>query len=409
VQAGCFLGIDRMIVGAAQFADCAGTRGLKTSARISGIKARGLTLTFHLTRPNPTFLSILGMQWFGAVKPNMKYSISANGVLTYPSAGPYYIKRNSPQRLVVLARSRYYDGPQEANPNEIVISENQGGGEAQLLQIEKGQLDYDMAGVPPSEVAAVAQRYGVNRGRFHVSPTACVTWEALNNARPPTNDVRIRKALNYAIGRTQIIKLLGPYAGSATDQILVPGLAGYKKFTVYGNDPNVAKAEAVGGSALQNAPPINIYSGPAGSNVGQLIQAQLQHIGLTANLVPPPQGPVINYDRDYNITPSGYCADYFDPFDFINLLFDSRMQGPYRSGIHFKDTSFDRKAEHAASLTGNARARAYAALDRLLMTKYAPVLPVDVVNFRYLTSKRVRNVIFSTYYGGPILNAMSVG
>src|SRR3954471_18470247 len=42
--------------------------------KISGISAKGQTLVFHLTKPNATFVSILGMQWFTAVKPNMPYS-----------------------------------------------------------------------------------------------------------------------------------------------------------------------------------------------------------------------------------------------------------------------------------------------------------------------------------------------
>ena len=40
------------------------------AAKISGISAKGLTLTFHLTSPNATFVSILSMQWFTAVKAN---------------------------------------------------------------------------------------------------------------------------------------------------------------------------------------------------------------------------------------------------------------------------------------------------------------------------------------------------
>ena len=65
--------------------------------------------------------------------------------------------------------------------------------------------------------------------------------------------------------------------------------------------------------------------------------------------------------------------------------------------------------DHAASLSGSARANAYAALDKTLMTQYAPAFPLYVPNFRYLTAKRVKNVIYSNYFGYPILNAMSVG
>jgi peptide/nickel transport system substrate-binding protein len=60
------------------------------TAHISGISAKGLTLTFHLTKPNPTFVSILSMMWFTAVKPNTPYS--ADGLNVFPAAGPYYIK-----------------------------------------------------------------------------------------------------------------------------------------------------------------------------------------------------------------------------------------------------------------------------------------------------------------------------
>ena len=73
-----------VIVGAQAFLD-------GKAQKISGITAKGLTLTFRLTKPNPTFTAFNAMQWFGAVKPNMPYTTS--GVNTsYPSAGPYYIQ-----------------------------------------------------------------------------------------------------------------------------------------------------------------------------------------------------------------------------------------------------------------------------------------------------------------------------
>jgi peptide/nickel transport system substrate-binding protein len=387
---------------------------------ISGIKAKGLTLTFHLTKPNPTFVSILGMQWFGAVKPNMKYSKVASGILKYPSAGPYYISTNTPGRTVVLKRNKFYHGSRLANPNQIVIqSFPNSNGEAALLQIEKNQLDFDMGGIPADDVAKVAKTYGgPNKGQFHVGGQACILWEAFNNAKAPTNNVNVRKALNYAIGRTPIIKLLGPYAGTASDQILVKGLPGYKKFKAYGNYPNFAKARSVGGSALKNAATLNIYYNQASafrSNEAQFMKQQLSHIGLQANLEPANPtdyyGPIETKGTDYNIAHSGWCADYFDPFDFINVNFDGRsiQQTGNVDYFYFNNSKFNKMMDHAASLSGSARAKAYAALDKTLMTKYAPAFPLYVPTFRYLTAKRVKNVIYSNYFGYPILNAMSVG
>src|SRR5205807_8539301 len=123
----------------------------------------------------------------------------STGILEYPSAGPYYIATNRPGRLVVLKRNTYYRGVRPANPDQIVIhSYPSSNGEASLLQIEKNQIDYDMAGVPAADVQTVAQTY---HGRFHVGGQGCIAAEAFNNAKAPTNDVRVRKALNYAIGR----------------------------------------------------------------------------------------------------------------------------------------------------------------------------------------------------------------
>jgi hypothetical protein len=42
------------------------------------------------------------------------------------------------------------------------------------------------------------------------------------------------------------------------------------------------------------------------------------------------------------------------------------------------------------------------------MTKYAPMVPLYVANSRYLTSKRVKNFIYSNYFGEPAFNAMVV-
>jgi peptide/nickel transport system substrate-binding protein len=415
-QYGIFDQLNKMVIGAQAFTD-------GKASKISGISAKGLTLTFHLTKPNATFVSIMGMQWFNAVKPNMPYwKKSSSGILKYPSAGPYYIATNSPGRQVVLKRNPHWKSiPQiQANPNQIVINSfPNSNGEASLLQVEKNQVDFDMAGIPSDDVAKVSSQYGgPNKGQFHVGGQACIIWEAFNNAKAPTNNASVRKALNYAIGRSPIVKLLGPFAGSTSDQILVKGLPGYKKFTAYGNFPNFAKAKQVGGAALHGAAPLNIYYNQASAfrtNEAEFEQRQLQAIGLTAKLQPSdPQdyyGPLETKGTDYNIAHSGWCADYFDPFDFINVNFDGRsiQQTGNVDYFYFNNSAFNKQMDAAASKSGAARASAYAALDKTLMTKYAPAFPLYTPNFRYLTAKRVKNVIYSNYFGYPILNALSVG
>jgi peptide/nickel transport system substrate-binding protein len=412
-QYGIFDQLNTMVVGAAAF-----TNG--KAAHISGIKAKGLTLTFHLTKPNPTFVSILGMQWFGAVKPNMKYTKSQSGILKYPSAGPYYIASNSPGRLTVLKKNKFYHGSRFQNPSQIVIhSLPNSDGEAAVLQTEKGQIDFDMGGVPADDITTVSNKYGgPNKGQFHVGSQACIIWEALNTAKAPTNNLAVRKALNYAIGRSPILKLSGKYAGVLSDQVLVPGLPGYSKLKLYPSFPDFTKAKAVGGAALNNQPALNIYYNQASqsrTNEAEFEKAQLARIGLKANLESSDPtsyyGPLETKGTDYNIAHSGWCADYFDPFDFINVNFDGRsIQSTGNVDyMYFNNSKFNSLMDSAASKSGSARVKAYAALDKTLMTKYVPLVPLYVPNSRFLTSSRTKNYIYSNYFGYPDFNALSVG
>ena len=65
--------------------------------------------------------------------------------------------------------------------------------------------------------------------------------------------------------------------------------------------------------------------------------------------------------------------------------------------------------DHAASLTGEARIAAYTALDREIMAKYAPWVPYGIFSGVFFVSSRVRNFIYSNYFGGPDFNVLSVG
>jgi peptide/nickel transport system substrate-binding protein len=418
-QYGIYDGVDRDIVGGQAFAATGKAAGRRHPAKhITGIEARGLTLTIHLTHAMPSFESLLALEWFSATKPDLPYTAKKSGILKYPSAGPYYLASNNLNGDTILKRNRYYHGSRPANPDKIVIH-NLTDPEGSVQEIEQGKVDYDMGGVPSDAVNALVQKYGPpssQHGQFRIGlETSCFEWEALNDARPPTDNANVRRALNYAIGRTLILKLVGPYSGSSTDQILPPGVQGYRKLSLYGDFPNVSKAEQVGGSALKNAPPLLIYYNglsPARTHEAELMQSEFQAIGLKVTMAPETTGdyygPLETKGTQWNVAHFPGCIDVADPSSYFNYLLNANSLGFNASWIGFNDSSFVSEAEHAASLSGTARARAYAALDKQLMTTDAPVIPLSIPNVSYLVSRRVSNIIFDRYFGGPLLNAMSV-
>jgi len=406
---GVNLSLQDVVVGGKAFLD-------GKASKISGISAKGNTLTFHLTQPNATFVSILSMQWFTAVPANLPYS--STGLNVYPAAGPYYIASRNPGRSTVLKRNPNYKGNRPANPDQIVFTPNVNRDQS-LLQVKAGQSDMDIEGLPATATASLGQQYGINKGRFYVGSTSCVNYMGMNTARAPFDNVALRKAVNYAIDRPAQVRLLGAYAGKRTAQLLVPGIPGYKPFNAYplaGAD--VAKAKSIGGAAIASAPTLNIVhtTSTASTNRAQVAEFNLKQIGFKVNDLPT---PATNYYQviqtkgtTYNfVTNGGWCADYFDPFDYLNVLFDGRkIQAANNNNYtYFNNATFNKGLDHAASLSGKARAAAYAQLDKDLIQKYAPIVPYLLPTNDYFVSSRTKNWIYSAYFGSPYLNALSVG
>jgi ABC-type transport system substrate-binding protein len=382
------------------------------SQHLAGIQAKGLTLTFHLTKPNPTFVSYLSMQWFGAVKPNMPYTTT--GLNVYPGSGPYYISSRDPGKTTVIKRNPYYKGSRPANPDQIVFTSNTDIDQS-LLQAKAGQTDLDMSGIPATAAASLGTP---NQGQFHVGPSSCVIYFLLNAARPPTSSLAVRKALNWGIDRPAVLRLLGKYAGQRTDQILVPGIPGFRPYKIYAfAGANVSKAKTVGGSALTSAGPLNVIHSTSPTNVAiaQQLEYNLKQLGLKYNDVPTPGTVYYNTletkGTSYNIARAGWCADYFDPFDYINVLLDGRsIQANNNTDMSYLNApKLNKQMDAAANLSGKARADAYAKLDLTVMRDYAPWVPYEIANNRYFTAKRVGNWIYSTYFGEPDFNALTVG
>jgi peptide/nickel transport system substrate-binding protein len=426
-QYGTFDQIDQWLVGGQQFAKTGPySKEAHPPAHISGIKAKGLTLTIHLTKPVPQFTSVMAMQWFGAVKPSMPYATSKSQEEVYPSAGPYHIVSNNLTSLTVLKRNKYYHGPRPANASTIIFKSNPASnGEASVLQAEKNQVDVDLGVIPPSDEPALGKKYGVNDAakgnRFHVGTTSCIDWYELNNGKGPFTSVAARKAVNYALGRKEFITLAGKYSGAAADQLLVPGIPGYKKFSVYPASPDVSKAKSVGAGHLSgNVNILYVTNDPFQAPAATYIQHQLSVLGFhpTLEAANPDdyyasletKATAENPSTGYDIGWGGWCADYFDPFDYFNVNLDGRTISATGNVdyFYFNNHSFNSQLDKAAAKTGQARATAYAKLDKTLMQKYVPFVPFEDGNNLALTAKGVGNWIYSNYFGGPYLNALTV-
>jgi len=211
------------------------------ATRPAGVTANGNTLTVRLTKVAPDFLSRIAMPFFCAVPSNLP--IDPQGVDTPPGAGPYYVSSKTKGTQIVLRKNPYYHGPRRQNWDVIHVTVEMGE-QASYLQVRKGEADLDMYSLPPAAHSQLTKEFGINKSRYFVYPSNSISYFALNTSRGIFKDANVRKAVASAIDRPFLTKIAGLNAGRPNEQILPPGIPGFRDAHIYPLDrPDVAKAK----------------------------------------------------------------------------------------------------------------------------------------------------------------------
>lgn len=384
------------------------------AASLSGVTAKGLTLTIRLQRPRPTFLPELALPFFQAVKPSMV--VDEKGISVYPSAGPYRIVSREVGRSVVLERNRFYGGPRKVNLDRIVVTTNTDPF-ASLLQVRAGQADYDLAGLPPTAHASLSEEFGVRKqgpGRYFVNPTLAVTYVSLNVSRPFFSNLAARKAVNWAVDRPAILRVGGKFAGTRTDQILPKTMPGFLPASIYpikGADPATARRIAPG---LKGEVTLLHTTSPTSVARAQVLKYNLERLGITVKLDARPFAVALKTAQtrgaDFDMFLSSWGSDYPDPSNFVNPLLDGgTIQAENNSNLSYVDDAvFNQRMRAAARLTGDARFATYGKLDVDIMRRLVPWIPLLNPNVREFVSARTRGYVFQPVFQTANLALLAV-
>jgi peptide/nickel transport system substrate-binding protein len=379
----------------------------KNPANVSGVIARGNKLTIKLVRPDGGMLAKLGMPFFQALPTSLK--VNPRGAEAYPSAGPYYIASRAVNRRIIVKKNKFYKGNRPRNIDTFDIDVNSNLDQS-LLQVRSNQRDYDMAGLPATAHANLAKTYGVNKGQYQVHQLVETDYVALNTSRSAFKSAKLRKAVNFAIDRPQMLRQRGAFAGKRTDQILPPGMGGYKDAKIYplkGSDYRSAKRLA--GSSCKN---VTLYTAtsPTGQNLAQVLKFNLTQIGCDVN-VKSFVGFAIytaagTRGEPFDAALVGWNQDYPDPYDFLDILLNgNNIHADNNNNLaYFNNGKVNKLLERANRLTGAARYRTYGNLDVSIQKNYAPWASYDNRNEREFVSKRTGGYLFQPANASADLN-----
>jgi ABC-type oligopeptide transport system substrate-binding subunit len=388
---------DLRSLGTRYMEDIVGARAVQAgrATTASGVVARGYRLVIRLMRPFGDFPARTSMPFFCAVPPNLPADPEGRGA--FPGSGPYYVSEYRPGQRVTLRRNRFYRGTRPHHVDGFNADLTGSSPQDVLDRIEDGRADWGI--IPPPLYFApergLVRKYGINKTQFYVRPGFTLRAFMLNTSSPLfRGNAPLRKAINYAVDRSAFPGAGDPGA-RATDQFLAPTLPGFRDAKIYPlRGPDFGKARALARGHLRSGrATLYVADLPLTLALGQVLEKDLAEIGLEVQVkgIPVPaydariNTPGEPFDIAFFVTPS---VDFYDPYAFLNLYFESRFIGRTNSS-NLRSPTWDRRLRTASRLRGAERLRTYGRLDADLVRNVAPVVPLTYISEPTLVSKRV--------------------
>jgi oligopeptide transport system substrate-binding protein len=280
------------------------------------------TLVVHLDAAKAYFLAKLTYPT-AFVVDSKNVASSPDRWMFHPNAsGPFGLKDYRSGEVIIFERNLSYHAVAQI---PFVVFRMKPGG-APLSLYESGDLD--VTGVGSSEVVRVRSVSDPLHAQWSSTTSMCTSMLLFDVSRPPLDDLAVRQALALALDRDTLIHRLAENVAVRADTILPPGMPGYAtdlpRVTF---DAQAARAALARSPYAGQMPDLILNEGGQGGQPSNLLTAVAdmwrQNLGLKVQIK---QLDPINYTRAAreqhgNIVSYGWCADYPDPENFLDILF----------------------------------------------------------------------------------------
>jgi DNA-binding SARP family transcriptional activator/ABC-type transport system substrate-binding protein/DNA-binding beta-propeller fold protein YncE len=381
---------------------------------------RSNTVTFHLVAPDPEFLQKLTFSFAAPIPAE-----TSRRETVVPSTGPYYIKDFKLNRRLDLARNPYFrEWSEAATPDGYAdrihwtfLPESAASARKAVRAVEHGRADVDFDPVPRELVHEVETEFAT---QVHPHPLWGATYIFLNSRVPPFDDVRVRRAVNYAANRAAALPAAAQGLGSEPAcQILPPNFPGFSRYCPYTTHPDASGVWK--GPDLKQARRLVAASGTTGMRVtvwvpcnqtseGPVAAALMRSIGYRARVTN------VSCDLYYysarglgnrrsrvQAGVSSWFADYPGASSFMEIFSCAGF-------AHFCDPHIKARIRRALTLPTTdpyAANQLWARIDRDMVDQAAavPLITHKTLDF---VSKRVENYESSPYPTGVLLDQLWV-
>ncbi|MCA9664632.1 MAG: peptide ABC transporter substrate-binding protein [Myxococcales bacterium] len=357
------------------------------------------TLRVELVAPAPYFLDLVTRAPFS---PTPRHVIARHGAKwTRPpnivSNGPFALTEWKTRERMILRRNPHYRARDKVwlERVEVHFVENES---VAFRWYERGKVNWT-PGMVPVEKVPILLRQG--RRDFHIDPWICTYYYAFNVTRPPFDDVRVRRAFNMAIDKGKLTRqVLGAGQRPAT-HLIPPALSKLRAVKPQRGDA----FDPVRARALLREAGYRIEAGKSGKPfpvvtllyntfeahrlLAEFVQRSLKNnLGVTLEIGNMEWKTLLKRLRagDYHIARSGWCADYPDPQDYLEVF----ETGSTNNYPRFSSAAFDHLVERLRREGDPAHRKHLTEAGELLLSRQQPILPIYFYSKPYMLSPFVR-------------------
>lgn len=382
---------------------------------VEGIKViDDYTLQIELEYPTPIFQSILTHPscW---IYPRELYEYGNDIDMWCIGTGPFLARSVKMNDVLILERNKNY-WRRDDNGNKLpyldAIRCNFIDNELrQLNLLLEGNLDLILE-VPFRSVAGLKKGLEESPNdvnyRIITIPGLRVEYYGFQHRSKIFGDLRIRKAINYAIDRQLIVdSILQGYGEPAFHGFVPQSMPGYPADSVvgYNYNPELARKffKEAGYESGDDFPVLTLQLNDGSRTVIEVadaVQKMLTNVlDITVEIAVLPRS--LHYDQiengDVNFWRDGWIGDYGDPENFLRLFHgklvpEDSVKASFLNTVRFKDEEFDKYFENSLHERDNSKRYSdYWHADQILMDR-AVVAPLYYEKWIWLVNKKVQNL-----------------
>jgi peptide/nickel transport system substrate-binding protein len=228
----------------------------------------------------------------------------------------------------------------------------------------------------------------------------------LNVQKAPTNDIRVRQAIQYATNVDAINSTVFSNVYQKANTVLTSQTFGYSSASGYSYQPDRAASlldqagwkKGSDGMRSKDGQPLNLSwllsTGFGFQDAAELMSAQLQNVGITSQITQQ-ASPEVFANIEKGIMNVSSIYDYAaDPY-VLNTLFSCAQVGDGPNYAHFCSPQIDNQIAAAnETVSAGARAAAYESIQNELMQQ-AMFVPIYSLAAVFVTAKSVSGIAYT--------------